>query len=377
MRGISKTITKLNAVRAMQVQATPRRGVGRLSRLTGFGSNPGALDAKIYVPADLLPGAALVVVLHGCTQDAEGYDHGAGWSQLADKMGFALLYPEQLRSNNFNLCFNWYETGDVTRGRGEVLSIRQMIETMIDTHALDRRRVFVTGLSAGGAMTSAMLACYPDVFAGGAIIAGLPYACATSVPEAFGQMHRASTIGGDPTATVRAAFAHDGPWPTLSVWHGDADRIVDPSNAAAIIEQWRGLHGVEATPSRSEIINGHMHQSWQDASGRPVIEFYSIAGVGHGVPLATRGDETCGTAGAHMLDADISSTHHIARSWELDSAGPRMTRHPARHAGQAAPLPTANIDETASIAAAPAGLSLSYDPGCVINNALRAAGLMK
>src|SRR5918998_828227 len=98
-------------------------------------------------------------------QTAAGYDHGAGWSMLADRYGFVLLFPEQRQANNQRLCFNWYQSGDIERGRGEPLSIRQMIERMVRDHNVDPRRVFVTGLSAGGAMTSVMLATYPELFA--------------------------------------------------------------------------------------------------------------------------------------------------------------------------------------------------------------------
>ena len=111
-----------------------------------------------------------------------------GWSQLAAEQGFAILFPEQRRANNPNLCFNWFVPDDVNRDRGEVLSIRQMIETLVTKHGLDRRRVLITGLSAGGAMAAAMLATYPDVFAAGAIIAGLAYGCASTIPEAFDRM---------------------------------------------------------------------------------------------------------------------------------------------------------------------------------------------
>ncbi|RVD47672.1 PHB depolymerase family esterase, partial [Mesorhizobium sp. M7A.F.Ca.ET.027.03.2.1] len=113
------------------------------------------------MPADLPDGAPLVVVLHGCTQNAAGYDRHSGWSQLADEGGFALLYPEQQRANNPNLCFNWFLPADTARDRGEVFSIRQMIETMVVAHGLDRKQIFVTGLSAGGAMAAAMIATYP------------------------------------------------------------------------------------------------------------------------------------------------------------------------------------------------------------------------
>src|SRR4030095_10249009 len=169
---------------------------------------------RIYLPTGLKSGAPLVVVLHGCTQSAAIYDHGSGWSHLADRHGFALLFPEQQRANNMNLCFNWYLPGDASRGVGEVESIRQMIATMVEKTDLDPARIFVTGLSAGGAMASAMLAAHPEMFAGGAIIAGLPFGSADTLGEALTSMNapvKASDKAlGD---AVRSASTHSGPWP--------------------------------------------------------------------------------------------------------------------------------------------------------------------
>ena len=127
----------------------------------GFGSNPGNLRMFSYVPSRLAANPALVVVLHGCAQTAADYNLGAGWSTLADRYGFALLLPEQQRSNNSNGCFNWFDTADIQRGKGEALSIRQMVEKIVVDRGIDRQCVFITGLSAGAAMTSVMLACYP------------------------------------------------------------------------------------------------------------------------------------------------------------------------------------------------------------------------
>ena len=138
-----------------------------LREVTGFGSNPGALRMFMSVPKRLAASPALVVALHGCTQDAASYDHGAGWSALARRYGFAVLLPQQQPANNPKNCFSWFQPSDTARGQGEALSIRQMVERAILDHGIDRRRVYVTGLSAGGAMTSVMLATYPDVFAGG------------------------------------------------------------------------------------------------------------------------------------------------------------------------------------------------------------------
>ena len=287
----------------------------RLSDLTAFGSNPGQLRARFYTPERLREGAPLVVVLHGCTQTAADYDYGSGWSVLADRLGFALLFPEQQRSNNPNLCFNWFLSDDSKRNLGEPLSIRQMIETVVAAHGIDRSRVFVTGLSAGGAMAAIMLAAYPEMFAGGAIIAGLPYGCAKTVAEAFERMKGNGLADGD--ARMREASDHMGPWPIVSIWHGTADQTVHPANADAIVRQWQKVHGLDENPSRSELVDNYPRRVWCDAKGRAVIEMYSITGMGHGTPLSTTGDDACGASGPHMLEANICSTLRIAEFWGL------------------------------------------------------------
>ncbi|HEX8414713.1 MAG TPA: PHB depolymerase family esterase, partial [Sphingomicrobium sp.] len=186
MPSLHATISRLKALR--EGLAAPAAADDHLSSFQDFGSNPGALEARAYVPKALRSGAPLVVVLHGCTQTASGYDRSAAWSTAAEEHGFALLFPEQQRSNNPNLCFNWFSPEDARRGDGEALSIRQMVAAMQARHGTDSGKVFVTGLSAGGAMAAVMLATYPEVFAGGAIIAGLPFGVANSIPEAFEAM---------------------------------------------------------------------------------------------------------------------------------------------------------------------------------------------
>ena len=178
-----------------------------------FGSNPGALRMFSFVPDHRQAVPALVVVLHGCGQTAAGYDLGAGWSTLAKHYGFALLMPQQQSSNNGNGCFNWFNPEDTARDSGEACSIRQMIARMELDVGIDGRRVFVTGLSAGGAMTSVMLATYPELFAGGAIIAGLPFGVATNMREALSGMYQSpSRPAGELGDLVHAAqrFPHVG-----------------------------------------------------------------------------------------------------------------------------------------------------------------------
>ena len=290
----------------------------RLHLVPEFGPNPGNLRMFTYLPPQYAANPPLVVVLHGCTQTAAGYDYGAGWSTLADRYGFALLLPEQQRSNNPNGCFNWFVPDDSRRGRGEALSIRQMIETFVMDKKIDRDRVFITGLSAGGAMTSVMLACYPEVFAGGAIIAGLPYGAASNVQQAFESMFqspsRSAREWGD---LVRAAAPYGGPWPRISVWHGTVDKIVVPSNAREILKQWTDVHGLPGMPSREANVAGYPRQVWLNDAGEELIESFAI-NIGHGTPLATgSADGECGVAGPFLLDAGISSSYHIANFFRL------------------------------------------------------------
>ncbi len=381
LRDISDTIARLSAMRGRPLGSGQSKD-DHLSEMTGFGSNPGALRARLYLPENLPKQAALVVVLHGCTQDAAGYDHGSGWSELAAEQGFAVLFPEQQRASNANLCFNWFVPGDISRDSGEALSIRQMIEAAVVTHGLDRKRIFITGLSAGGAMAAAMLATYPEVFAGGAVIAGLAYGSASTIPEAFDRMRG---HGGPSKAELqrllRAASSHNGPWPRISIWQGTADTTVVSANADAVLAQWQGVHGLGEKPTRTEKVDGQTRKVWSDGKGRDVVETYTIAGMGHGTPLKTRGDDGLGKAAPFMLDVGISSTRHIARFWELTKPQARRSAKTEAVSGAAlqpfAPKekPRAvRVDPTpepANARGAAGGITK------VIEDALRAAGLMR
>ncbi|ACB97212.1 extracellular catalytic domain type 1 short-chain-length polyhydroxyalkanoate depolymerase [Beijerinckia indica] len=298
----------------------------RLWEIEDFGSNPGNLRMLIHVPEDLPPNPALVVVLHGCSQTAAGYDHGTGWSRLADQQGFVLVYPEQRRANNPKSCFSWFDPGDMQRDMGEPLSIRQMIEKAVVDHKIDRSRIFINGLSAGGAMTNIMLATYPEVFAAGAIIAGLPYGAATNMHEALRAMfegaERDAEVWGD---LVRTASEHKGAWPRISIWHGTSDRTVKFSNAAEILKQWHNLHGLETGKPRYGRIDGYTYRGWHAASGAVLVEDYQLDGMAHGVPLDVQGENSRETSGSFLLDVGISSTSHIARFFGL--MGSETLRH--------------------------------------------------
>jgi feruloyl esterase len=368
--------TRLSGLQA----GSPAEANAPLPEVPRFGSNPGALRMFCHVPASLPAKPALVVVLHGCMQTAAGYNIGSGWSTLADRKGFVLLFPMQQRANNPNGCFNWFQPGDIARGQGEARSIREMIERMITDHDIDRSRIFITGLSAGGAMTSVLLATYPEVFAGGAIIAGLPYGAAKGVPEALASMKqcpvKSPRAWGD---LVRSASAHRSPWPKISVWHGAADLIVTPSSTTEILKQWSDLHGLPLAATAAGIVKGHPREVWRNAAGEEVIESYRITGMAHGTPLATGdGEDQGGVAAAFLLDVGISSTYHIARFWGLterrdaDRVAARMQTEPT-DAMQSEP----NDFGGKPMREENDGAALPIDVGAIITRALKAAGLMK
>jgi poly(hydroxyalkanoate) depolymerase family esterase len=303
-----------------------REGTETFIEVFGFGSNPGNLRMLSYVPEGLPAGVPLVVVLHGCTQTAIGYGLGSGWLMLAEELGFALLLPEQRRANNRNGCFNWFKPDDIERDRGEAQSIVQMIDHMVADYDLDQSRIFATGLSAGGAMAAVMLATYPDVFAGGAILAGLPYKCAGTAIQALAFMRRARSL---PAAEwgdlVRQASRHRGPWPRVSVWHGTRDRVVALESSLELVKQWTDVHEVAHMAPVEDVVDGHARWTYRNATGIAVVEALAIAELDHGIPV----DPACGGRPADfLLEADIHSTHHIARFWGLAAVRPVVSAVP-------------------------------------------------
>lgn len=271
-----------------------------------FGENPGNLTMRVHSPPSPASAPAIVVALHGCTQTAEAYE-AAGWNELADARGFYVIYPQQSSANNMNRCFRWFEPGHTARGQGEPASIVAMVEAV--RARTGASRAFVTGLSAGGAMTAVMLATYPDVFEAGAVMSGVPYKCASGMVDAFSCMSpgrsKAGSAWGD---LVRAAG--EGGKARLQVWHGDADYTVRPMNAGELAKQWANVHGAADKPSATETVGRATRKSWVDASGTKVVEVFTVPGMGHGTPVDPKGG--CGKAGAYVLDTGLCSSAYAA-----------------------------------------------------------------
>ena len=281
----------------------------RVVEITEFGANPGRL--RMYVRLPPMPpraGAPLLVLLHGCGQDAARFAESSGFGALADRLGAPLLLPDQQTENNHHRCFNWFRPGDTARGGGEAASVRQMVDEALRRFEGDPRRVFVAGLSAGGALAAALLAAYPDVFAAGGVVAGLPVGTARDVHEALLQMRCPEPASRESLLALvpRRAGVR---WPRLSVWHGEADRTVDPGNADALVAQWTGLLGLPEAPDVDHRPAPHLRRRvWGEG-----VEQWSLAAYGHAFP--SDGDQ----GDPFVLPAGICAAAAMAGFWGLVS----------------------------------------------------------
>jgi poly(hydroxyalkanoate) depolymerase family esterase len=325
-------VPALVAAGLLTTGADPAAAAAGPVRVTGFGANPGALEMYVHRPAGLATGAPVVVALHGCTQDAVGYAAGTGWPELADRWGFTVVLPQQVPGNNANRCFNWFQPGDVARGRGEAASIRSMVAHAVSAYGADPGRVFITGLSAGGATSAALLAAYPDVFAAGSVIAGVPVGCADSLLPALVCMSAAPPRSPEGwAAEVRAAAPAGTPaWPEVSIWHGTSDTTVHPGNATNSRDQWTAVHGLTQTPRTTAALpTGTTRAQYADHEGLVRVTTYTVAGMGHAAPNDPgTGPRQCGRSGQYFADT-LCSSWYDGVNWGLDRPG-RAPYRPAR-----------------------------------------------
>ena len=252
-----------------------------------FGPNPGGLAMYLYVPREAAwRNRPLVVLLHGCQQEALSFAHASGWIDAARRHRFVLVMPEQSPLNNPSRCFSWFAPEATARGEGEGYSIVQMVRAAERHLHTDRNRVFVVGLSAGAAMAASLLGAYPEVFAAGGLIAGLPAGAARSPSEAILKMRIGDleTDTGHLVARLPRHADYRGPWPRVSSWHGLAADVVAPVNAETLCRQFLALHHLhEGEAAVSAVAEGVQRRAWGRAE-RPSVENWLIEGFPHGYP---------------------------------------------------------------------------------------------
>jgi poly(hydroxyalkanoate) depolymerase family esterase len=260
---------------------TPRGGSGSF---VGGTHTVGSMtrDYKLFVP----PGAQgqsrpLVVMLHGCTQDPDDFAAGTGMNERALEQGVVVLYPAQSRKANPQGCWNWFKHTHQQRHRGETGLIASMTQSVVERLGIDPRRVYIAGLSAGGAMATVVAACWPERFAAVGVHSGLAPGVATTLPEAMAAMQGAARPANPGTMTPpRPALALT--VPTI-VFHGDRDPTVHPSNAERIVAAVTAGRGARAHVEHGTSAQGRRYTRRLLAGdgGRPDVEQWIVHGAGH------------------------------------------------------------------------------------------------
>jgi poly(hydroxyalkanoate) depolymerase family esterase len=290
-----------------------------LQQIRPFGTNPGNLKLMLYEPPNITEKSPLVVVLHGCTQMAKACAEQTGWNKLAKQHQFYVLYPEQIILNNLENCFNWYREGDQTRDKGEPGSIKQMIDYLKKNKNIDSTRIYVIGLSAGGAMSSIMMAVYPEVFDKGGVIGGGPYKAAESAVKGgasmLGMVAKSPENWGDLIRSQNPNYK--GKYPELAVFHGNLDYIVNINNANQLIKQWTNIHQSDYKIDEHYeefMLNKDVELTiYKDANQQDIVKYYKIKNMAHAVAIDTGSCQNQGgKTGMFAVDKNFHSTFWAA-----------------------------------------------------------------
>ena len=252
-----------------------------------FTCDAGSMHYKLFIPAGLGAAAApLIVMLHGCTQSPDDFARGTRMNLLAQEHGYVVAYPAQAKSKNASKCWNWFRSRDQQRGQGEPAILAALTRHLVKAHGLDERRVYVAGLSAGGAMAAVLAGTYPDVYAAIGVHSGLPFGVAHDLPSAFAAMSQGAGRLGPGVPQVRMD-----PVPAI-VFHGDRDTTVDAGNGTAVVEQCVGAtraagdgrgDATRTTVDRGVAPGGRSYTRtiFRDATGAVLAEQWLVHGAGH------------------------------------------------------------------------------------------------
>jgi poly(hydroxyalkanoate) depolymerase family esterase len=269
-----------------------------------FTNEAGTRNYRLYVPSKPASGPRpLVVMLHGCKQNPEDFAAGTTMNLLAEESGCLVLYPEQAGTANHSHCWNWFEQSHQGRGQGEPSLIAGMTQEVVREHGADAGRVYVAGLSAGGAMAAVMAVAYPEIYAAAGVHSGLPVGSAHDLMSALNAMKGAPK-------KKRQAAASAKPVPVI-VFHGDRDAIVHPSNGQTVYQQLTQGASVRETEERGD---GHTRTTSLDAGGKVVAEHWTMHGAGHawsgGSAAGSYAEPSGPNASAEMLRFFLAQRPH-------------------------------------------------------------------
>jgi len=290
-----------------------------------FGKNPGNLKMFIYNPVVAeTTKKPLVIVLHGCTQNAKEVAELTGWDKLAKNNNFVVLYPQQKFINNPNSCFNWFRENDVEKGKGECESIFEMIQYAKTNYNIDSDKIYITGLSAGACMSMAMLATHPEIFQSAAVFSGGGYKIATGFFDALQAMSGKKNYTQDELTKVvkEQNPEYKDTYPKLIIYHGKDDGLVNYKNASVVVNQWAGIQKIDTIPDKTENsfmgINDICRKEFQDSSGSPKIILYEVANLEHKL-LINPGEkeEEGGKKGRSSVEKGFHSTYQTAKEFGL------------------------------------------------------------
>ena len=292
-----------------------------LTKLENFGDNEGNLLGYYHAPIGATSNMPLLVVLHGCSQNALEVALLSDWNKLADEYGFYVLYPEQRTINNSSKCFNWFQPIDNEKDKGENSSILEMITKMQTDFNLNVQQTFITGLSAGGAMTMVMISVYPDVFEGAAIMSGLPYKSAnnvfTSGSALRGDVDKTPQEWGDLVRNENPTYL--GPYAKLTVFHGEQDNIVNFQNCTEIVEQWANVLDLNLQDRIESYPTSDIRKlEYFDANNNILISKFEIDNMNHSLSI-NPGDaiDEGGVEGQYGKDKDFFSSYWVAKFFNL------------------------------------------------------------
>lgn len=240
---------------------------------------------KLYIPSryDEKRPAPLLVVLHGCTQDPDDVAKGTRFNSIANEKGFLVAYPEQPQKYNGLKCWNWFDQNHQLRGKGEPALIADITEQVVNEYSIDARRVYIVGLSAGGAMALTTAYAYPEIFAAAGIHSGIAYGAVTSINDALKAMHGGASDPSVLAAAVVNAMGSARHFPAI-VFQGKADKSVNYVNGDQIVSQLAELYAPGPLAKLSETageVNGYHFTKRVYGNGRPLVEEWVVDELGH------------------------------------------------------------------------------------------------